>query len=649
MRASLQRRSIAAVLSAPLLAVLVLAAAGVVADLRAGALAARVEDLARFSGTLTTLVDRLQRERALAGPAGGGREARLAARSAVDDAAAAYRDAAVRFDDAGKDRWLHRQIDAGLAQLAELQALRASADGTGARDPAVAPAPLFRRYTGIIAGLLALNGEAGRREAAQAGGLLRPVLAAAAFSRAKELADRERDVAARASALGRLDPAQRIRLATLGGRQDVLLDHFGTLASPGQRQRYERALPAAQGQEAGRLRQWALQGAPADRPGLDLTTWSGTTASRVERMREVELGLHDEVARLAGLAGRAADRQALAHGAVMLLAGCFAALLLLAPGRAGRRRHPAAEPPAVPAAGPGPAAPPPEPPEVPAPAPAEPAAVPEPVAAPGLAGRARRNAHNLIVLAGGEPSRRWDGPATLAEVLAVAVRDNPDAARVDMVVGDDLVVPAAAADDLANLLGELIDNATAFSAPETRVRISGQEIGAGYVVEIEDRGLGMTDEELDEVNRRLAGRPSAADGPEQRLGTWVAGRLAERHGAKVQLRRATHGGVTALVVLPESLATVRPAPPGAAPQGPGTAQPLPRRSPRASLAPDLAAGEPGHPAGPKRPPPAGRSPEQVRSMLSTYRSGLERGRAAAARHLLPEDPDVPEPGPGSMT
>jgi hypothetical protein len=291
-----------------------------------------------------------------------------------------------------------------------------------------------------------------------------------------------------------------------------------------------------------------------------------------------------------------------------------------------------------------------------------------------LAGRARRNAYNLIVLAGGEPSRRWDGPAPLAELIAVAVRGNRDAPRVDVLVADDLMVPAVAAEDLANLLGELIDNATAFSAPETRVRISGQKVGSGYVIEVEDRGLGMTDEELEAVNRHLAGRSVGIDDLEQRLGTWVAGRLAERHDIKVQLRRSAYGGVTALVFLPEPLTTAQPATPpvdrrGAAarrdapgdragdregeelaglPLRPnlthvpgGGEQILPRREPHASLAPDLAAGDRGRPGSPESRPTA-RSPEAVRSMLSRYRSGLERGRAEAARDL-PDDPEAEPP------
>jgi Histidine kinase-, DNA gyrase B-, and HSP90-like ATPase len=298
-------------------------------------------------------------------------------------------------------------------------------------------------------------------------------------------------------------------------------------------------------------------------------------------------------------------------------------------------------------------------------------------AGPGLAGRlpqidrlallARRNAHLLAVLAGGEPDRRWSGPAALVEVVAAAVGDHPEASRVDQLVADDRLLPGAAADDLANLLAELVDNAVAFSAPETRVRISGQRIGSGYVLEVEDRGLGMTDGELGEVNRVLGGGPV---GTGQRVGAWVAGRLAERHDVKVQLRRSAAGGVTALVCLPEGLALARPAAtPGPGPSRGGrqpatekggrlerlplrryltglpggTGQPLPKRAPHTSMAPDLAAGAAGD-AGPPAAPaarPTARSPEQVRSMLSRYRSGLERGRAAARD--LADDPgdDLP--------
>ena len=244
----------------------------------------------------------------------------------------------------------------------------------------------------------------------------------------------------------------------------------------------------------------------------------------------------------------------------------------------------------------------------------------------GLAlGRARR----------AREARRGGRPVPLAEVAAAAVRSSPDASRVDLAVASDLLVPWKAADDLAHLLAELVDNAVAFSAPETRVRVVGRKAGPGSVVEVEDRGLGMTDGELAVVNRRLAGDPAAGDDPERRLGAWVVGRLARRHDVSVRLRRSLQGGVTALVLLPERLVVAslplrRSAAPAPAPE---VDPPLPMRSPHASLAPDLAAGQPGHQAAPG----AARSPEQVRAMLTRYRSGLERGRVAAARDL-PDDP-----------
>jgi signal transduction histidine kinase len=221
----------------------------------------------------------------------------------------------------------------------------------------------------------------------------------------------------------------------------------------------------------------------------------------------------------------------------------------------------------------------------------------------------------------------------LAEVAAAAVRDNPDASRVDLAVPGDLLVPWKAADDLADLLAELVDNAVAFSAPETRVRVGGRKLGPAYVLEVTDCGLGMTDGELAAVNRRLAGDPVAGDDPSQRLGAFVVGRLARRHDIDVRLARSPRGGVTATVLLPERLVVASLPLRREAPDVPEADPPLPRRAPHASLAPDLAAGGPGHPVRQVSP----RSPEQVRTMLRRYRSGLERGRVAAARDL-PDDP-----------
>jgi hypothetical protein len=728
----------AVALALPLLAVLVLAGLGAAGSLRDGARAERVRGLVPFTGALTDLVHELQRERSLSAEASAG-PALEGARRTVDVAAARYRDAAVRVEISDRDRRLHQRLDTGLAQLAGLTTLRASVDSPAGADQAETT---FRRYTEIIGGLLSVGGEIGLSEAGQDAELVRAVTAATAFFRAKELADREREAAVQAATGRPLDQAERNRLAFLGGRQAALLDQFTALASPGQAARYARAFTADDSERIVNLRRAALEAGPGQGAEPDLTGWSDATTTRVERMREVEPALTAEVARLAGLTDRAADRRVLAYAAAFLLAAsALVVLLVLAPGRrrragqAGRARTAGTPQPQPPLRGPPegessptakggvPAIHSPDAhssdalraalspytvhPSNAAHAPHGLPAAPGLEAGPGLADlarrsqdladqqlqlldqagrdqgdpklpgrllqldrlavRARRNAHNLVVLAGGEPARHWDGPAPLAEVAAVAVRDNPDAARVDLDVAGDLLVPGPAADDLASLLAELVDNATAFSTPETRVRVGGQEVGSGYVLEVEDRGLGMTDGELEAVNRRLAGDPAAGEDLEQRLGTWVAGRRARRHDVRVQLRRSAYGGVTALVFLPEPLVAAAepaaPAGPGAPPPavGPGgdaalaslplrryvtqvPDQSLPKRAPHANLAPDLAAaGDPGRPGDPGA-RPAARSPEQVRSMLTRYRSGLERGRAAAARDL-PEDPDGDPTGP----
>ena len=608
---SRRRSAGVAALAVALLAVLVLAGLGAAASLRAGARAERVRGLVPFTATLATLVDELQRERGLSAAQPVPGPALEAARGAVDRAAAAYRDAAVRVEVSDRDRQLHQRLDAGLAQLADLAALRAQVDAAaaaGTADPAAA-GTVFRRYTEVVGGLLGVGSDIGLQEAGQDAGLLRAVSAASAFSRAKELADRERAAAAQAAeGPDGVDPAGRIRLAALGGRQDALLDQFATMASPEQLARYRRAFPKAEVDRSASLRRAALEDGSGPGPRPDLAGWSGSATARSERMREVERGLTADVARQAALADQAADRRTLAYAAAFLLAASALAVLLVL--TRGRSRRAQAHDPAPPTQGSA---------HDPAMAKGgDPGAHPLPAAQPGgpgladlarrsqelvdqqlelldrvgrdqadprlpgrllqvdrLAVRARRNAHNLIVLAGGEPTRRWDGPAPLDEVAAVAVQDNPDAPRVSLEVADDLLVAGSAAGDLANLLAELVDNATAFSAPETRVRVGGQKVGSGYVLEVEDQGLGMTDGELEAVNRRLAGDPATGPDPGQGLGAWVAGRLAERHGVRVQLRRSPYGGVTALVFLPERLVVASAKPGPAAREGEGPATPPP--------------------------------------------------------------------------
>jgi PAS domain S-box-containing protein len=170
-----------------------------------------------------------------------------------------------------------------------------------------------------------------------------------------------------------------------------------------------------------------------------------------------------------------------------------------------------------------------------------------------LATRMRRNAENLIVLSGVEQRRRWSEPVPLRDVVEAAVAEVEEYSRVQVAGIHDLTLPGQAASDVAHLLAELVENATSFSPPTTRVEVSGDPVGNGYVLEIEDHGIGMSDAELVEANKRLAA-PLAADIAVSRMmGFHVVGRLAARHGIAVQLRHSWFGGVAALVLLPAVL------------------------------------------------------------------------------------------------
>jgi HAMP domain-containing protein len=181
-----------------------------------------------------------------------------------------------------------------------------------------------------------------------------------------------------------------------------------------------------------------------------------------------------------------------------------------------------------------------------------------------LATRMRRNAENLIILSGSEPARRWRAPIELRDVVLASVEEVKEHTRVEVLPLDQLQLAGHAAADVMHLLAELIENAVTFSAPDTKALVAGQPLPAGYLLEIEDQGLGMTDEQLVKVNRRLAKPPDIDFALARMLGFFVVTQLASRHGIRVQLRHSWYGGVTALVLLPRQLLVNLPEEPAAA-------------------------------------------------------------------------------------
>jgi signal transduction histidine kinase len=336
-----------------------------------------------------------------------------------------------------------------------------------------------------------------------------------------------------------------------------------------------------------------------------------------------------------------------------------------------------------------------------------------------LATRMRRNAENLIVLSGAMPGRGWRHPVPVIDVIRGATAEVEDYSRVTVLPIGPAGLVGRAVGDVIHLLAELIENATSFSPPETVVQVSAQMTAKGYTIEVEDRGLGMIEEDLAAANEQVANPPEFNLSSTARLGLYVVGRLAARHGIRVSLRESPYGGTTAIVLIPVHLvvgppepepvalpgsgpaaigagsegagrtstgllvrgrprsaeavglpavdpiviepAATEPVPTAIEPAGSGptvcepvgtgpvapapvtdyTAQGLPRRVRQANLAEPLRTAPAEMPAETPEEPadsPGGRSPEQLRAMMSSFQRGTRRGRSDAAEEGS-TDPD----------
>jgi len=189
-----------------------------------------------------------------------------------------------------------------------------------------------------------------------------------------------------------------------------------------------------------------------------------------------------------------------------------------------------------------------------------------------IAARMRRSSQNLLVLAGRELPGRLSQPVALADVIRAAVSEIEDYERVSFSAQPGLAVAGPAVNDVVHLIAELTENATALSAADTPVDISGRMLASGGVlIDITDQGVGMNPDQMAQANWRLE-NPSADDITMSRsMGFFVVGRLAAQHGARVRLQPASSGGLTALVWLPDAIVAAQ-APGGPAGPGvPGTA------------------------------------------------------------------------------
>ncbi|MFG2823712.1 nitrate- and nitrite sensing domain-containing protein [Kitasatospora sp. NPDC048365] len=216
-----------------------------------------------------------------------------------------------------------------------------------------------------------------------------------------------------------------------------------------------------------------------------------------------------------------------------------------------------------------------------------------------LATRMRRNGENLLVLAGEDPGRRWTRPVPLVDVLRAAASEVEQYERIELASVPSAEVAGRVVNDLVHLLAELLENATSFSSPQTRVRVTGHALPDGRVlIEIHDTGIGLSPDDLADINERLANPPVVDVSVSRRMGLFVVGRLSLRHGIRIQLRPSDSGGTTALVMLPVDVTNTadrRGGRPGQGPKGPQRGVgPTPRQQgrPGGDLAAGLSGGRP---------------------------------------------------------
>jgi signal transduction histidine kinase len=170
-----------------------------------------------------------------------------------------------------------------------------------------------------------------------------------------------------------------------------------------------------------------------------------------------------------------------------------------------------------------------------------------------LTTRMRRHSEGLIILSGESPGRGWRNPVPFIDVLRAAVAEVEDYTRIRVTVGTPAALVGPAVADVIHMIAELAENATIYSPPNTPVRVHGDVVGRGFAVEIEDRGLGISEEKLAEINNDFANPPLFDLSGSEQLGLFVAGQLAKRHDIKITLQGSPFGGATAVVLIPKAL------------------------------------------------------------------------------------------------
>ncbi|QNA78395.1 ATP-binding protein [Streptomyces sp. So13.3] len=268
-----------------------------------------------------------------------------------------------------------------------------------------------------------------------------------------------------------------------------------------------------------------------------------------------------------------------------------------------------------------------------------------------------RLADGIAVLGGARSGRQWSKAVPLYNVLRGAMSRILDYQRVDLQAVTQIALVGPAVEPVIHALAELLDNATRYSPPNTRVILTASEVQSGIAIEIEDGGVSLSEEARERAERMLREAQSGIDlkdlGETPRLGLAVVGRLAQEHNLQVSLRPSAYGGVRAVVIVPTDLTTTAPV------TRPELGTKVPSAGGRhAAAVPALSVRRPALPSA--RPPVTGpvrateAEPEYDRApnglpQRRSRRTGTSGG-AASARHAPAESapPPADQPAPPGL-
>jgi len=148
-------------------------------------------------------------------------------------------------------------------------------------------------------------------------------------------------------------------------------------------------------------------------------------------------------------------------------------------------------------------------------------------------------------------------PAELLRLAHLAARDRAEAAGVELTVRTDEALPLVVADPdrVAQVLGNLVDNALRHTAPGGRVVLAGGRADHAVRLSVSDTGEGIEPEHLPNIFERFYRADSARDRTSggSGIGLAITKALVEAHGGTVMAESEGRGkGARFTVTLPVS-------------------------------------------------------------------------------------------------